>query len=172
MCRLQRDRRALCNAQSRHSLGQSHAGARSIFGPLDPWRVDASIAAQKYAMGGHVVDHCCGSSFCLLPGSIISITRREAAVPADERARRIVGVPNGFTRLLVREMVNLRERDLRGACYSLPRDARYTPEWHDCRDSQWQVALERIYSWKISMAIRISGLVELLAHRSRRTRTL
>src|SRR5260370_4364874 len=32
-----------------------------------------------------------GAHFALLLGSIISITRREAAVPADELARRIVG---------------------------------------------------------------------------------
>ena len=81
---MQRGRTALCNVQSRHSQAQSHAGARSIFGSPDPWRVDGSIAAPKYAMGARVVDLRCRCSFCLLPGLIISITRCEAAVPADE----------------------------------------------------------------------------------------
>ena len=83
-CWVERGRTVLCNAQSRHSQAQSHAGERSIFESPDPWRVDGSIAAPKYAMGAHVVDLRCRCSFCLLPGLIISITRCEAAVAADE----------------------------------------------------------------------------------------
>src|SRR2546427_9017668 len=83
-CWVERGRTVLCNAQSRHSQAQSHADVRSIFESPDPWRVDGSIAAPKYAMGAHVVDLRCRCSFCLLPGLIISIMRCEAAFPADE----------------------------------------------------------------------------------------